>query len=225
MRRVTTGPLALAALALTLAGTGCGRGAGDAGQGGRETGRAEVKDTTTLTANAGANTANAAAASTLGKIDAADNEEVQAGQLAQRDAQSNDVKRLGYMLAQDHMANRKQVEQVAKAVGVTPTPPPDAAARQMTALDQLTAKKGADFDRAFVQMQIDDHQQNIDALKAARATADPKVQALIDSTLPTLEKHLAAAQAAQKKVGGAPTQKAGDKGGEMTGTGRKPAGS
>ncbi|HEU4699403.1 MAG TPA: DUF4142 domain-containing protein, partial [Gemmatimonadales bacterium] len=108
---------------------------------------------------------------------------------------------------------------------VTPAPPPDAAAKQMTALDQLSAKKGADFDRAFVQMQIDDHQQNIEALKAARTSADPKVQALIDSTLPVLEKHLAAAKAAQKKVGTAPAEKAGAAGGEMTGTGRKPAGS
>ncbi|HEU4699407.1 MAG TPA: DUF4142 domain-containing protein, partial [Gemmatimonadales bacterium] len=147
----TRGTIVLAALA--LAGVACsGR---EANQGNRETARA--KDTASLAGTAGANPAKAAAASTLGKIDAADNEEVQAGQLAQRAGQSADVKRLGYMLAQDHQANRKQVDDLAKSLEVTPAPPPDAAAKQMTALDQLSAKKGADFDRAFVQMQIDDH--------------------------------------------------------------------
>jgi predicted outer membrane protein len=75
----------------------------------------------------------------------------------------------------------------------------------MRKMDQLGNQHGAEFDRAFVQMQIDDHQKNIAELQAARTSADPKTQALIDSTLPKLEQHLKAAQAAQKKVGSGST--------------------
>jgi putative membrane protein len=204
MRRLLI-PAAIASV-LTL-GTACNsRGAGDADQGRtdeRQTARAATTDTTSAATGAsGASASGAsAAAATLGKLDAADNEEIQAGQLAQRNAKSNDVKRLGAMLASDHAAHRKQIEQTAKAASVTPTPPPSAAADQMRKMDRLGNLHGAEFDRAYVAMQVEDHQKDIADLQAARASADPKTQALIDQTLPTLQKHLDAAKAAQKKVG------------------------
>jgi putative membrane protein len=207
MRRLLM-PAALASV--MLVGIACNsRGAGDADQGRtdeRQTARSAGADTAAAggTASAGAS----AAATALGKMDAADNEEIQAGQLAQRSGQSMDVKRLGALLASDHAAHRKQVEQTAKQENVTPAPPPSAAADQMRKMDQLGNLHGAEFDRAFVQMAIEDHQKDISELQSARASADPKTQALIDQTIPKLEQHLKAAQAAQKKVGSSTGAKA-----------------
>jgi putative membrane protein len=205
MRRLLM-PAVLATV--VMAGTACNsRGAGDADQGRtdtRQTARVETADTATQTTSTGAS----AAGTMLGRMDAADNEEIQAGQLAQRSGQSNDVKRLGALLASDHSAHRKQVEQAAKEENVTPAPPPSAAADQMRKMDQLGNLHGAEFDRAFVQMQIEDHQKNISDLRSARTSADAKTQALIDQTIPKLEQHLKAAQAAQKKVGSSTGAKA-----------------
>jgi putative membrane protein len=207
MRRLWM-PAALASV--VMVGAACNsRGAGDADQGRtdeRQTARVGTTDTTSAatggTTTGGTTSAGAsAAATTLGKMDAADNEEIQAGQLAQRNAKSNDVKRLGALLASDHQAHRKQIERIAKQANVTLAPPPSAAADQMRKMDQLGNLRGADFDRAFVQMQIDDHQKNITELQSARASADSNTQALIDQTVPKLQQHLKAAQAAQKKVG------------------------
>ena len=208
------------------------RGSGDADQGGSEDGRQTASAEGTVTGGAydsitsrggtGADAAqqNAAQAGSegtagaggaggattpagvLGIMDATDNLEIQSGSMAQRSGRSADVKRLGAMLATEHTAHRGKVQDLAKSEKVTPTPPANAAAKQMNAMDQLSTKQGAEFDKAFVTMQVQAHEEGIATLRQARtAVTDPEVQALIDQTITSMEKHLQAAQAAQRKVG------------------------
>jgi putative membrane protein len=188
------------------AGTGAEAAQRNAAQAGSEGTTSDPIDSMrpgTQRAGGGAGAAGAMTpAGVLGIMDATDNLEIQSGSMAQRSGQSADVKRLGAMLATEHTAHRGKVQDLAKSEKVTPTPPANAAAKQMNAMDQLSTKQGAEFDKAFVAMQVQAHEEGIATLRQARtAVTDPEVQALIDQTITSMEKHLQAAQAAQRKVG------------------------
>jgi putative membrane protein len=70
---------------------------------------------------------------------------------------------------------------------------PDAKAEE-TKLNALT---GADFDKEFVRATIEDHKKDIAAYEQAAKGTGP-VAEMAQQTLPTLKKHLAAAEALQK---------------------------
>lgn len=142
---------------------------------------------------------SAAQAALIGQVEAADRMEVQTAEVALRSAKSPAVKNLAQMIRSDHQANLQQSEQLSNNLDVKPIPPNNAAAQQSAAVDSLNALSGAAFDSAYVQMMIDDHQKNIDALKAAEPT-NGQVKGFVDQTLPVLQKHLKAAKDAKDKI-------------------------
>lgn len=55
---------------------------------------------------------------------------------------------------------------------------------------KLAGLTGADFDKQFTSMMVEDHEKDIAATKAAHeAATDPQVKSLLGGILPTLEKH------------------------------------
>jgi putative membrane protein len=131
-------------------------------------------------------------AEVLGSLHEADQKEIQAGRIAQKDGQSKAVKDYGKMLVKDHTAADDRVAALAQKqnvdlVAATPAPGPN---------DMGTmATTGPDFDKKFAQEMLDDHRKAIAALTAAlNSTADPQLRKLLTELLPTLEKHAAAAQ-------------------------------
>jgi len=59
----------------------------------------------------------------------------------------------------------------------------------------LSAKSGADFDKAYVSNMIDDHKEDIKEFEdAAKNVKDPDLKAFAVKTLPTLKMHLDAIQ-------------------------------
>jgi putative membrane protein len=130
-------------------------------------------------------------AGVLGTLHEADQKEIQAGKIAQKDGKSKAVKDYGQMLVKDHTAADDKVAALAlkenvDLVAATPSPGPN---------DMGTMATGPDFDKKFAQEMLDDHRKAIAALTAARnSTADPQLRKLLGDMLPTLEKHAAAAQ-------------------------------
>jgi putative membrane protein len=130
-------------------------------------------------------------ADVLGSLHQADQKEIQAGRIAQKDGQSKAVKDYGKMLVKDHTAADDKVAALAQKesvdlVAATPAP---------GANDMGTMATGPDFDKKFAQEMLDDHHKAIAALNAAlNSTADPQLRKLLTDLLPTLEKHAAAAQ-------------------------------
>ena len=99
-------------------------------------------------------------------FDAANTYDIATGALAEKQASSKDAHEFGEMLQRDHRAVRQQGRDLAKSLGVTPTPPADfpltkAHAAAMTTLGSLS---GAAFDRAFLQHEVDFHNAVIDAV-------------------------------------------------------------
>jgi putative membrane protein len=136
-------------------------------------------------------TATATTADVLGTLHEADQKEIQAGQIAQKDGKSKAVRDYGKMLVRDHTVADDKVAALAQKesvdlVAATPAPGPN---------DMGTMATGPDFDKKFLQEMLDDHRKAIAALTTARDhTADPQLRKLLTDMLPTLEKHATAAE-------------------------------
>ena len=132
-------------------------------------------------------------AAVLGKLHHSNQMEIEMGKLAQDKGQSKDVKSFGKTLVTDHTAADKKVAALAKQekVDLTAAMPP----MKNDQMAPLKAAVGAEFDKAFASAMLEDHTKDVDAAKAARdTTTDAKLKALLDSTIPVLEKHRETAQ-------------------------------
>jgi putative membrane protein len=118
--------------------------------------------------------------------------EIQMGQLAEEKAQDAEVKSYGQMLVTDHSASNEQAEKVAKQIGITV--PTDPSVDQKAAYDRMSRLSGTAFDRAFIKEMIGSHKTNIVRFQnEAKKKNDPAAD-FANQTLPTLKKHLDAAQ-------------------------------
>jgi putative membrane protein len=198
MSRITSRATTLAAgLALVLSSTAFAQATNPAGMTGPSP--APARATPEQPGNpAAARTAAPAA------LDAADREfvnkaaaagmaEVQAAQLAQTKAQSDDVKTFaGHMIA-DHTAANDKLKSIVEADGVQPPANLDSKdEKQLAALRKLN---GAAFDRRYVQDQTAAHKEAVALFKkeAASGTNAQLKQFAVD-TLPTLQQHLTAVE-------------------------------
>jgi len=157
------------------------------------------------TANmAAGNAAMNGAATSSGAIDTAfvteamkgDNSEVALGNLAEQKGSSSGVKDLGRMLVADHGAHKQVVAALAQKANVPVTNDlNDEAKAEQKKLDGLS---GAAFDKEFVRATVEDHQKDIAKYEQEAKSGDAQSAAMAKQTLPTLRKHLQAAQALEK---------------------------
>lgn len=122
--------------------------------------------------------------------------EVQMGELAQKNAHSEDVKSFGQMLVADHgKANQKAME-VAKSAGLTPPSGPNA--KQKAEYEKLSKRAGAAFDREFVQHMVTDHKKDIAEYRKQAKVKNAAGQ-YAEESLPVLQRHLDTALGLEKK--------------------------
>lgn len=115
--------------------------------------------------------------------------EVQQGNLALQKAQSADVKQYAQRMVTEHTASNEELSQLATAKGVALATELDA--EHKSALEHLSALSGAEFDKAYMQHMIGDHQKAIAAFDRAATTAtDADIKVWAQKTLPTLQQHL-----------------------------------
>jgi putative membrane protein len=118
--------------------------------------------------------------------------EIQMGQLAEEKTESAEVKSYGQMLVTDHSVSNEQAEKVAKQIGVTV--PTELSVSQKSTYDRMSKLSGTAFDRAFVAAMIAGHKANIARFQnEARKKNEPAAD-FANQMLPTLKKHLDAAQ-------------------------------
>ena len=138
-------------------------------------------------------------AEVLGKLHQSNQMEVAAGKLAEEKGQAKDVKSFGKTLVTDHTAADKKVMALAKEEKIDlPAMPP----MPMEKMDKMKSASGAAFDKMFASDMLEDHKKDVAEAKAARdSTNDPKLKALLKSTIPVLEKHQEIAQKLVDKLG------------------------
>jgi len=124
--------------------------------------------------------------------------EVELGKLAQEKATNPRVKSFGEMMVQDHSAANNDLKSIAQQKN---SPLPADMGKHKDHYDDLSKKKGSDFDKAYIKMMVSDHNDDIDAFeKASQNATDPDVKAFATQKLPILRKHLDSAKAIQKSL-------------------------
>jgi len=136
--------------------------------------------------------------------------EIQAGQLAEKQGQSEMVKQLGQQISADHMQANQQLQSVAQKDNLQmPTEP--ANERE---LKDLSKKQGAEFDNKYVELMVKDHQKDIKKYeKQAKDTKDPAVKQYAEQNIAILQKHLQMSQQTQAALKQGSSMGAGSNGG------------
>src|SRR5436190_3138361 len=117
--------------------------------------------------------------------------EVEMGKLAQQNGQSEDVKKFGQMLSDDHSAANQKAIDAAKSMGVTPPDGPNA--KQKADYEKMSKMSGPQFDRDFATHMVADHQKDIAEYTKASKSPDAAGE-YAKGKIPVLQKHLETAR-------------------------------
>ena len=131
-------------------------------------------------------------------FDAANTWDIETGNLAVKRAKSRDVHEFGEMLVRDHKAVRQQGRDLAKKLGVTPTPPKNfgMAKDHAAAMAKLSKLHGAAFDKAFLANEAAFHKAVLDAVTTTLLPAlqNAEVKDLVTKIGPAFQAHMMKAQ-------------------------------
>jgi putative membrane protein len=125
--------------------------------------------------------------------------EVELGNLAQQNAQHQDVKQFGTRMVQDHSAANQQLMRIVATKDATMPTQLDEQHRKV--FEQLSGMRGAEFDRAYMRQMVEDHEKTIKKFREeAQQGNDPDLKAFAQNTMPVLEQHHKLAQDITKSL-------------------------
>ncbi|HEY2376358.1 MAG TPA: DUF4142 domain-containing protein [Gemmatimonadaceae bacterium] len=127
------------------------------------------------------------------------------GAMAVKKTKSADVKKFARLMEGEHHSLRLQGQQLAKKLNVTPLPPAnfDMPDKQKAAMSDLESKSGADFDKAYIDHEVQYHEQLAQtANQALTAAQNQQLKDLIQKAAPIVQKHLDMAKKIQSKQSG-----------------------
>lgn len=125
--------------------------------------------------------------------------EVQLGQLAQTNGSSAQVKQLGQMMVDDHSKANEELKATAAQKNITL--PTTLSENSQKKYDDLSKKNGADFDKAYADMMVDDHEKDIDEFKKEASDGkDADLKNWAAGKVPVLEHHLEMAKSTKDAV-------------------------
>jgi putative membrane protein len=123
--------------------------------------------------------------------------EVELGKLAQANAASPEVKKFAQMMVDDHSKANDELKALAAQKSITL--PAAMSEKCQKKYNDLTEKKGEEFDKDYVSLMVSDHKDDVDAFeKEADKGNDPELKAWAGEKLPTLRHHLEMAQATEE---------------------------
>lgn len=126
------------------------------------------------------------------------------GAIAAMKGTSADVRNFGKTMMRDHHALRQAGLELAKKLGVVPQlPAGDISQSGLQAHTDLlnNTAKGKDFDRAYIDHEVEYHKQVLGtATRAMAAAQSTELKNLIQKAAPSIMGHLDAAEAIQKKM-------------------------
>lgn len=125
--------------------------------------------------------------------------EVQLGQVAQQNAKSQRVKDFGSMMNTDHTDANNQLKSLATSKNIQV--PSAMNAKDQKHVDEMSKMKGAEFDKMYMNMMVNDHKEDIaEFKKASTDLKDSDIKGFAGKTLPVLQKHLDSAMAIHHKM-------------------------
>ena len=126
------------------------------------------------------------------------------GSIAATKGTAADVRDFGKRMERDHHALRKQGQDLAKKLGVTPEAPAndDSKASYDKTMSMLNgAAKGKDFDKAYIDNEVTYHKAVLQtATTAMGAAQNAELKNLIQKAAPAIQAHLDLAESIQGKM-------------------------
>lgn len=114
--------------------------------------------------------------------------EVQLGELALQKASAQSVKDFARKMIDDHKKANDELKAIADRKGITLPPAPGK--DHVDHLQKMQDKSGAEFDRDYISMMVDDHAKVVDLFeKAANDAEDTDLKSFAAKTLPVLKQH------------------------------------
>jgi putative membrane protein len=145
-------------------------------------------------------------ANILAYTDAANTGEIQEGTLAEKKATNPAVKAFARQMIADHKALMASGKSLAAKLKATPDTTfgdaRDLANHSRDEIKDLTGKaKGADWDKAFIDGEIDDHQKVLDKIQdASKNTTNTDLKAALEKAAGKVQEHLTKAQDIKAKL-------------------------
>ena len=125
--------------------------------------------------------------------------EVDLGRLAMKRGHHPAVRSFGRRMVTDHTRVGNQLKVLAKKKGITVSTAMDAEGH--AEMERLSKLRGAEFDRAYMDLMVSDHEKDVGEFEAEASNgADAAIKAFAAKTLPTLRTHLKLAQSTAAKV-------------------------
>lgn len=125
--------------------------------------------------------------------------EVELGKLAATKAQSAEVKKFAQQMVTDHTKANDEFKAIAGEKNFSM--PVRLDAKHQAVLDKLNGLSGAEFDKAYVEAMVADHEETIALFKSeADGGKDADVKAWASKTLPNLQMHLEMIKGIQAKM-------------------------
>ncbi len=122
--------------------------------------------------------------------------EVKFGQLAQNQATRTNVRAFAAQMVTDHTAAGNELAALAQQKQMTP--PSDMDLNHKAKYDQLSKIAGTEFDRVYIQGQVEDHTAVVNAFQnEITSGTDADVKAFAQKHLPTIQHHLEMARVLQ----------------------------
>ncbi len=115
--------------------------------------------------------------------------EIQLGKLAEQKGQSAAVRNFGRMMVTDHSKADSSLNSLAQQNNIMLDQ--NLNEDKQEDINDLAKLSGKEFDKKYVNMMVDDHQEDVDNFKdEVDDASSPQVKQWASSTLPVLEKHL-----------------------------------
>ena len=177
--------------------TGCSTATNTASNNG--TNRVNVATSTPMNSNVVVANANASGDNFLTEAASGGMAEVELGKMASTKSQNAEVKKFAEMMVTDHSKGNDELKALAAKKNVALPARP--IAKHQSVIDKLQGMSGAEFDKAYVEDMIKDHEKDVAKFeKQSQNNPDADVKAFAAKTLPTLKKHLADIKAIQAKM-------------------------
>jgi putative membrane protein len=124
--------------------------------------------------------------------------EVELGKTAEKSAGNQDVKSFGALMVKDHTKANAELKALAALKNITL--PQVIGKEHQEKVNDLIKLKGAEFDKKYISMMVDDHKEDIKHFEKASKFKDADISAFAKKTLPTLTIHLQSAEALDKQM-------------------------
>jgi len=135
----------------------------------------------------------------LAQAIAADIAEVKLGELALKQASSDDVKKFARRMITDHTKHREQLLERAKAHKLAVVQGLEKEYQEK--MDRLAKLEGKEFDRQYMKGMVEGHEKVLKLYQTwSRKVEDKDLSSLVERTIPTVKEHLEQAREVWNKV-------------------------